>query len=121
VRRRQAHEALIHRLDAELTVGAVTDLDPALGTDGVLEVLDRMYATTPRWANHVLDRPIGRVVTTDTGADSLVQIGHWSGHSPDTGNIYDDEATLGVVQAHPASRSAASQATWMRGCGTVRR
>jgi uncharacterized protein (TIGR03083 family) len=99
VRRRQAHEALIHRLDAELTVGAVTDLDPALATDGVLEVLERMYSATPRWANHVLDGPIGRVVTTDTGADWLVQIGHWSGHSPDTGNTYDDEPTLGVVEA----------------------
>ena len=35
---------MIHRLDAELTVGAVTDLDPELATDGVLEVLDPMYA-----------------------------------------------------------------------------
>ena len=99
VRRRQAHEALIHRLDAELTVGAVTDLDSALATDGILEVLERMYAATPRWASHVLDGPIGRVATTDTGADWLVQVGHWSGHSPDTGTTYDDEPTLGVVEA----------------------
>src|SRR3954470_24149359 len=34
--RRQAHEALIHRLDAELTaLGHHTDLDPALASDGV--------------------------------------------------------------------------------------
>lgn len=38
--RRQAHEALIHRLDAELTAGAVTPLDPALAADGVDEALD---------------------------------------------------------------------------------
>jgi uncharacterized protein (TIGR03083 family) len=99
VRRRQAHEALIHRLDAELTAGAVTDLDPALATDGVLEVLERMHAESPSWANHALDGPIGRVVTTDTGGDWLVQIGHWSGHSPDTGKTYADEPTLGVVDA----------------------
>ena len=35
--RRQAHEALIHRLDAEQTAGAVTPLDPALAADGVDE------------------------------------------------------------------------------------
>ena len=37
--RRQAHEALIHRIDAELTAGVpVTPLDPALADDGVAEV-----------------------------------------------------------------------------------
>ena len=41
--RRQAHEALIHRLDAEQTAGQVTPLDPALAADGVLEALDVMY------------------------------------------------------------------------------
>jgi uncharacterized protein (TIGR03083 family) len=41
--RRQAHEALIHRLDAEQTASAVTELDAALATDGVLEALDWMY------------------------------------------------------------------------------
>ena len=34
--RRQAHEALIHRLDAEQTAGDVTPLDAALASDGVL-------------------------------------------------------------------------------------
>src|SRR6476661_260846 len=38
VRRRQAHEALIHRVDAELTAGlSVSPLDPSLAADGVLE------------------------------------------------------------------------------------
>jgi uncharacterized protein (TIGR03083 family) len=41
--RRQAHEALIHRLDAEQTAGQVTPLDPALAADGVREALDVMY------------------------------------------------------------------------------
>jgi uncharacterized protein (TIGR03083 family) len=99
VRRRQAHEALIHRLDAELTAGAVTDVDPTLATDGVLEVLEIMYSEVPPWANHQLDGPVGRIGTTDTGGDWLVRIGHWSGHSPDTGKTYADEPTLGVVDA----------------------
>lgn len=37
IRRRQAHEALIHRIDAELTAGDRTPMDPDLRTDGVEE------------------------------------------------------------------------------------
>jgi uncharacterized protein (TIGR03083 family) len=99
VRRRQAHEALIHRLDAELTAGKVTGMDPALATDGVLEVLEVQFSETPSWASHDLDGPVGRVATVDTGAEWLVQIGHWSGHSPNTGEAYEDQATLNVVGA----------------------
>ena len=99
VRRRQAHETLIHRLDAELTAGAVTDLDPALATDGVLEVLEVMYSEAPPWASYDMDGPTGRIATTDTGAEWLVQIGHWSGHSPDTGKTYQGQPTLTVVEA----------------------
>ena len=43
IRRRQAHEALIHRLDAELTAGDRTPMDADLSTDGVDEVLRIMY------------------------------------------------------------------------------
>jgi Mycothiol maleylpyruvate isomerase N-terminal domain len=49
--RRQAHEALIHRVDAELTAGVpVTRLDPALADDGVAEVLGVMYGGEPSGA-----------------------------------------------------------------------
>ena len=47
--RRQAHEALIHRLDAEQTAGQVTPLDPALAADGVDECLDVMFGGAPPW------------------------------------------------------------------------
>ena len=50
--RRQAHEALIHRLDAELAAGVrVTPLDAALAADGVAEVLDVMYGGAPAWGS----------------------------------------------------------------------
>ena len=49
--RRQAHEALIHRLDAELAAGAVTPLDTALAADGVDEALDWMYGNLPPWGS----------------------------------------------------------------------
>jgi uncharacterized protein (TIGR03083 family) len=98
VRRRQAHEALIHRIDAELTAGlAVTEADSALATDGVAEVLDWMYSAVPRWARHDLDGPVGRIATTDTRAQWLAQIGRFSGTSPKSGKTYTDEPTVTVI------------------------
>jgi uncharacterized protein (TIGR03083 family) len=97
VRRRQAHEALIHRLDAELTTGTVTDLDAGLATDGVAEVLEWMYSEVPEWATAGPDGPTGRLATSDTGREWLVRIGSWSGTSPNTGNTYTDEGTLSLV------------------------
>jgi uncharacterized protein (TIGR03083 family) len=70
VRRRQAHEALIHRLDAELAVGARTDLDPALSADGVDEALRIMRGWIPDpHEPGVVGAPVSgpvTVVTVDT-------------------------------------------------------
>ena len=97
VRRRQAHEALIHRLDAELTAGTVTGLDAELATDGVLEAVECMFGGAPSWATSTKDGPVGRLATTDTGATWLVQVGHWSGVGPRDGAVYVDEVTLFLV------------------------
>lgn len=100
VRRRQAHEALIHRLDAELTAcETVTDVDAALATDGVLEVLEWMFGGVPGWAAHEVDGPVGRLAATDTGAEWFVQIGRFSGLSPNSGKTYTDEPTLTVIES----------------------
>jgi uncharacterized protein (TIGR03083 family) len=97
VLRRQAHEALIHRLDAELTTDSVTPFDADLATDGVLEVLEVMFSEIPDWASHEFDGGIGRVATTDTGAQWLVRTGNLSGTDPDTGKSYTDHPTLTVA------------------------
>jgi uncharacterized protein (TIGR03083 family) len=47
IARRQAHEAMIHRLDAELTVGTRTPLDCRLAADGVDEALRVMRGYGP--------------------------------------------------------------------------
>jgi len=99
VRRRQAHEALVHRLDAELTAGAVTEVDPELATDGVLEAIEWMYGGAPGWATTTADGPVGRLATTDTGASWLVQVGHWSGTSPNTQRTYTNDPMFFLVDA----------------------
>jgi uncharacterized protein (TIGR03083 family) len=88
--RRQAHEALIHRLDAEQTAHAVTPLDPHLAADGVLEVLDVMYGGCPPWGEF---RPLPhyvRIDCTDTGDTFWVQIGRFVGTDPRDDQHYDD-------------------------------
>ena len=94
IRRRQAHEALIHRLDAELTVGTRTPLDPALATDGVDEILTVMYGSRPTWAAFT-PGAAGRLTTSDTGASWDLTTGRFTGTSPTTGNAYD-EPTLEI-------------------------
>ncbi len=68
--RRQAHEALIHRVDAELTAGVpVTPLDPALADDGVAEVLGVMYGGAPEWGTFTRTGETFAVHLTDTGSE----------------------------------------------------
>ena len=87
--RRQAHEALIHRLDAEQTAGAVTPLDPALAADGVDEALDVMYGGTPPWGTFTGLPHHLRVDLTDTGDAVWVQLGRFTGTDPESGERHD--------------------------------
>ncbi|CAN5922253.1 maleylpyruvate isomerase family mycothiol-dependent enzyme [soil metagenome] len=109
VRRRQAHEALIHRLDAELTSDVITDVDPELATDGVLEVIEWMFGVPP-WATATVDGPTGRLVASDTGADWRVQVGRASGTSPSSGETYTDEPVLCLVDEGAPSFEVAGTA-----------
>ncbi len=96
--RRQAHEALVHRLDAELTAGARTPFDPALALDGVDEVLRYFWSWRPAWAS-VTETGPGRVrfAVPDAGASWVVAFATWSGTSPQTGKTWTDEKTLLLV------------------------
>ena len=90
--RRQAHEALIHRLDAELTTtGHFTELDPALAADGVEEVLDVMFGGCPEWGEFSPLAHYIRVELTDTGDDVWVQLGRFSGTDPSDETHYDED------------------------------
>lgn len=87
--RRQAHEALIHRLDAEQTAGSVTPLDPALAADGVDEVLDIMFGGTPAWGRFTGSGRGVRVDVADVGAVVWVETGRFVGTDPESGESHD--------------------------------
>lgn len=94
--RRQAHEILIHRLDAELTAGTVTPLDPVLAADGVHEVLAVMYGGTPAWGRFDPGPGLLRVDLPDTDTSVWVRLGTFTGTAPD-GTTHAAEPDLDVV------------------------
>jgi uncharacterized protein (TIGR03083 family) len=124
VLRRQAHEALIHRLDAELTLGDVTPLDPALAADGVDEALRVMYGTAPAWGSLTPDGAPGRVETTDGSRGWEIGFGRFRGTSPNTGTVYDEDMlmvppTPGAPAVFTVSGDAADLDRWLWGRGDL--
>lgn len=112
IARRQAHEALIHRLDAELTAGVdFSPIAPQLAADGVDELVRVMYgrehplltfAPTP-----------GRTVAleaTDTGDRWVLQLGRETGTVPDTGEHIDDPNFRPLTTDAPATATVAGTA-----------
>jgi uncharacterized protein (TIGR03083 family) len=88
--RRQAHEALIHRLDAELTAGTRTAFDPALATDGVDEGLRVMLGGCPPWGRITpIEGRTVRLSARDTDASWLVTLSRFTGTDPD-GTSHDE-------------------------------
>ncbi|NHN54175.1 maleylpyruvate isomerase family mycothiol-dependent enzyme [Calidifontibacter sp. DB0510] len=89
--RRQAHEAAIHRIDAELTAGvAVTDLDPDFAADGVEEVVRVMYGREHRALTFTPDA--GRIVALvadDVDQRWLLQLGREGGEVAGHGTVDD--------------------------------
>ena len=111
VRRRQAHEALIHRVDAELTAGQRTGMDPGLSADGVDEALRVMYGgEVPDWGSFTPAGPETiRLRATDTSGSWVVTVGRFTGTDPDDQASYD-EPCLQVAE-RDAGEPAAAQIT----------
>jgi uncharacterized protein (TIGR03083 family) len=106
VRRRQAHEALIHRLDAELTTDQVTPLDAGLAADGVHEALAVMYGGCPPWGTFTPSATHLHVRATDTGLVVPVVLGRFTGTDPENGKAYDED-DISVRAADPSAEPAA--------------
>ncbi|MDT0201531.1 maleylpyruvate isomerase family mycothiol-dependent enzyme [Nocardioides sp. AE5] len=92
--RRQAHEALIHRLDAELTAGSVTPLDPRLAADGVQEALSVMFAGTPEWGTFTGSGVLVRVDTLDTDHHIWTELGRFTGTDPGGRDHNEDDIAV---------------------------
>ena len=102
---RQAHEALIHRVDAELAAGARAAMDQALSSDGVDEVLRVMYGGAPPWGEFTPD--VGstvRVLATDTGDSWFLTLGQFT-DGPRRRRV--DEPDLRVAATDPGGPAAA--------------
>ena len=109
--RRQAHEALIHRLDAELVAGLPhAPIDPALAADGVGEALDVMYGGEPPAGVRFEPRP-GHVAVrlTDVGQELRVAVGALAGRTEEGRDLSGPHLLLLDDAAH-AERSAAPTA-----------
>lgn len=121
--RRQAHEALIHRIDAEQTAGLpVGEPDPALAADGVDETLAVMFGGCPPWGRFTPLPHHIRVDLTDVGTSLWVQLGRFTGTDPDGGKTYDEDdiQVVGDPGTAPDVTVAGTAATvnlwlWKRG------
>jgi uncharacterized protein (TIGR03083 family) len=119
IRRRQAHEALIHRVDAELTADMRTPMDPRISADGIDEVLRVMYGGLPPWGAFAPDdTKTVRIGATDTGGTWLVRLGRFTG-TDDDGTSYDepdlhpDDSDPGVPAVATITGTAADLDCWL--------
>lgn len=97
--RRQAHEALIHRLDAEQTAGVESPVDANLAADGVAEMIDVMLGGCPPWGSWEPLPHYARLDCTDTGDEVWAQFGLFSGTHPDSGEVISAEEDFHLVDA----------------------
>jgi uncharacterized protein (TIGR03083 family) len=120
IRRRQAHEALIHRVDAELTAGDRTPMDARLSADGIDEALRVMYGGLPPWASLSggSARSI-RISTNDTRHSWLVSPGRLTGTDPEDGRSYEEpclevkDENSGVEVGATVAGNAADLDCWL--------
>ncbi len=125
VRRRQAQEALIHRVDAELAAGTEFDADPVLAADGVDEILRYMLDldNLPEWATYDRDGSTAVIELTDVDGSWAIDFGQMRGTSPDGGKSYDLPAVQLIgAPDHPTAtlRGAAVDVDlWLWGRGPL--
>lgn len=97
--RRQAHEALVHRLDAEQTAGGTGVLDAALAADGVAELLEVMYGGEPGPGSRFEPADgLVRICLSDVGIDLWARPGWLHRTDPESGEPQDGPHLL-LVEA----------------------
>lgn len=89
--RRMAHEMLIHRVDAELAYGGVSDIDPVISEDGIDEALDIFIAGYPPWATLETGKSVIKLSTPDR--NWFLRTGTFSGTTK-SGKVLDKFPTV---------------------------
>jgi uncharacterized protein (TIGR03083 family) len=113
VARRQAHEALIHRTDAELAAGVgVTRPDAALAVDGVDELIRGFVVGVPQWATWTPDGTTVALDCTDVGDRYVLELGRMTGTSPASGRSYDLDAVELRDDPSPPANAEVSGDAW---------
>lgn len=122
--RRQAHEALVHRVDAELTAAGgplplpPTPIDPELAADGVHELVTRFWGV-PDWGEFSPASGVVALIANDTGDRWFLRVGRLAGTTP-SGRRYQGHTAELVEAARPAATvtgSAADIDLWLWGRG----
>lgn len=121
VMRRQAHEALIHRVDGEMAAGRVPRVSGELAADGVQELVDWFFGHAPAWATF---EPLSVICLeqTDGPGTWYLSKGRFRGTGPDSGTAYDMETVLAGSPGEPSVvlRGTAVQLDlWLWGRGQV--
>jgi hypothetical protein len=123
VRRRQAHEALIHRVDAEQAARLTPEVEPELAVDGVDELLTVFVGGIPEWATFESDGARLQVDATDERRSWRLAFGRMRGTSPASGTDYDLPAVEVVSDvAAPDTLIAGTAADldlWLWGRGPI--
>lgn len=121
-RRMQAHEAVMHRVDAELTAGLEpAPIDPELAADGIAHAFEVMWAwwgTLPGFGFVEVGGPV-ELVASDLGRRWLAQPGRWQG-TGQSGKHYDQSGAVLVGSGSPVAqvRGTAEQVDrWLWGRG----
>lgn len=122
VARRQAHEALIHRVDAEQVAGErVTVVDPTLAADGADEIVRVMIDGLPPWATFTPDGDALTIVASDADGRWNLEFGRFTGRGPDSGRLYDLDAAR-IVAERPTDTTVEGRAwdldLWLWGRGS---
>jgi uncharacterized protein (TIGR03083 family) len=104
-RKMQVHEAVMHRIDAELVAGrAVTPIDPEVAEAGIKHAVDVMFAwwgTLPGFTFTTDQGPVA-LTMTDRGRSILVHPGRWRGVGQ-SGTSYDEPGILRVTELPPVA------------------
>lgn len=121
-RRMQVHEAVMHRIDAELVAGRTpTPIDPEVAADGVLHAVDVMFAwwgTQPGFEFVPSDHVVA-LTLSDAERTVLVRPGRWRGVGQ-SGKSYDEPGMLRITDLPPTAGLAGTSEEldrWLWGRG----